>query len=390
MPDYDNAAKNQHFVPQTYMRAWSYNDTDSVWVYDKKNRLAKDNAEPEGIDSWKLESRDVEHINCINYFYDFKAEDMWIPEEGIKHIFGFVFDEGYNVSIEKVDAKQNKVVQMLSTPEDLYKNYFDFEDWKVNKPDGTAAERKIRNQIRKRIEQSRYSLTEVEWSRQYENEWSKFIRGLEEKARTIKQSVQKYKGKGDIAHNQSLVKGEDLDRLLSYLIMFDWRTDKGNQYVSSILDSIASMTSEIMLMDIGDEKERPHYDDKTVIEQIKHEYMRKQCYLFLTGQHSMMDTVMEQYKEHLTIAFYLTDKKNPFITSDNPSEMITREDGFKEHIFVATPTLMISTYKKNGEGSFVINSLYPSSVVEYNKYIAQVSDIILVPNEEFNVRGLFV
>ena len=30
-------AKNQHLVPQTYMSAWSYNNGDSVWVYDKNN-----------------------------------------------------------------------------------------------------------------------------------------------------------------------------------------------------------------------------------------------------------------------------------------------------------------------------------------------------------------
>lgn len=132
MSDYDDAAKNQHFVPQTYMRAWSYNDSDSVWVYDKKNKFAKDCVDPEGSDSWKLESRDVEHINCIKYFYDFKAEDIWIPDEGIKHIFGFVFDNGYSVSLEKIDVQQNKVVQILSTPAELYQSYSYYEDWIIS------------------------------------------------------------------------------------------------------------------------------------------------------------------------------------------------------------------------------------------------------------------
>ena len=33
-----DVAKEQHLVPRTYMRKWSYNNSDSIYVFDKNKR----------------------------------------------------------------------------------------------------------------------------------------------------------------------------------------------------------------------------------------------------------------------------------------------------------------------------------------------------------------
>ena len=76
-------AKNQHLVPQTYMSAWSYNNGDSVWVYDKNNAKHPDK---NGIPA--VRSRSIEKINCINNYHDIKAGDFFTTEAALK-----VFDE---------------------------------------------------------------------------------------------------------------------------------------------------------------------------------------------------------------------------------------------------------------------------------------------------------
>ena len=75
-----DVAKEQHLVPRTYMRMWSYKQGDSVWVVDKKN-LAR------GIESKKVDS-----INYRTGFHDIKAGDVFVPDEALNDLFGFMQD----------------------------------------------------------------------------------------------------------------------------------------------------------------------------------------------------------------------------------------------------------------------------------------------------------
>ena len=75
-----NDAKWQHLVPRTYMRAWSYNQTNSVYVV-MKNRLE------EGI-----QPKNVETLNYKVGFHDIKAGDLFVPDEALNDLYGFMMD----------------------------------------------------------------------------------------------------------------------------------------------------------------------------------------------------------------------------------------------------------------------------------------------------------
>lgn len=186
------------------------------------------------------------------------------------------------------------------------------------------------------MRQSRYSFTEEERSKQYEDQWESFIDALEEKLCVIK--------KGDDFVSDYTLTTDDFTLLFKYLIIYDWRNATGDFLVNDIIDWFMS------LMDTSAEtipsNARIHPDDRTIGDEIRHDFVRMTVYKFLHGDRNVMDTYWRSYQDHLTFVFYLTDKAHPFITSDQPSMLIENNDGKKEHILIATPTLLVSTAKK--------------------------------------------
>lgn len=63
-----DVAKEQHLVPRTYMRKWSYNNSDSIYVFDKNKR--EKGVQPANVNS----------INYIVGFHDIKAGDVFVPD----------------------------------------------------------------------------------------------------------------------------------------------------------------------------------------------------------------------------------------------------------------------------------------------------------------------
>ena len=47
-----DVAINQHLVPQCYMREWSYNNGNSVWVYNKEEHFNEESPEKS---NWTIE-----------------------------------------------------------------------------------------------------------------------------------------------------------------------------------------------------------------------------------------------------------------------------------------------------------------------------------------------
>ena len=75
---HSDVAKEQHLVPRTYMRQWSYNNTDSIYIFNKRQ---KEKA---------VQPANVNSINYIVGFHDIKAGDIFVPDEALEELFGFV------------------------------------------------------------------------------------------------------------------------------------------------------------------------------------------------------------------------------------------------------------------------------------------------------------
>lgn len=64
------------------------------------------------------------------------------------------------------------------------------------------------------------------------------------------------------------------------------------------------------------------------------------------------------------------------------------ENGQKEHIFVALPTLLISM-GRGDKGQFFVSNLKPDEVDEYNKIIAKNNEFIISCSNNLDVKKIW-
>jgi hypothetical protein len=346
-----NVAKNQHLIPQTYLRNWCYSK-NSVWTINKKDNPSL------------ICTRNIEKINSINFHYDIKAGDLYTTISSLEYIFGFLDD--YEISFEgiKLDHKG------------MNEKYLDFDHWFINKPDGRPANKTERNIIKDTLQRSRYTFIETEWSRQYENSWSTFIIEIERKVITIEAGGKEY------------LSSAEMELLMKYLIMFDWRSKSSNSILNEILDLFCELMPEFQGVEIQN-KDRIHKEDRTIIEEIRNSFCRKAYYEFLNDT-GTMKTYFDSYRQQLTFAFCITDLGNPFITSDNPAFMFTNKNNWKEHVFVVLPTLLLTTCRTDEKGAFLVSKLSAEDVLYYNKVIAHNGELLILPNDKMNISELLI
>lgn len=233
-------AKIQHLIPQTYMRPWCYSG-DSVWTIDKK-----DNA-------YQIRTRNIEKINTVNFHYDIKAGDLYTTAQSLKYIFGFLDD--YEIYFEGTKLDHNT----------MNRNYYNIERWDILKPDGKPTNKKERNLIKDTLQKARYTFIETEWSKQYENSWSTFILEIERKVVSMK------------AGGKDQLTSFDMEMLMKYLIMFDWRSKIGNSILDEIFDFFCGVFPEFRITAIPRD-DRVHQEDQTIIDEIRNAYRRKAYY----------------------------------------------------------------------------------------------------------------
>jgi hypothetical protein len=68
--------------------------------------------------------------------------------------------------------------------------------------------------------------------------------------------------------------------------------------------------------------------------------------------------------------------------------MLQRDDGFKEHILVATPTMLITTAKTDNIRKYIVSVLNPDEVLQYNQRIAQACDLLILPDSNKDISLL--
>lgn len=345
-----SVAKEQHLVPRTYMRQWSYNGGDSIWVVEKSKL------------DMGIHSKNVDKINFKVGFHDIKAGDIFVPDEALTKIFGFLT----NLDIE-CDQKK------LTTLKEINSNFYRYEEWIIRDSDGNVATRKEKNEIFRVLSQSRYTFIEEEWCYQFEDQLISFITGLEAKIR-CKVTVTP----------PSLSKSE-YEKLMEYLLIFDFRNEKGNSYVNDAIN--------IFPMDIFDDidispKERSHAFNKTGGDELRHAIRISSFYKYLTNRKGTIKQMVDNYLNNFGIGIYLTSSAFPFVTSELSSLIVTRPDGLKEHIFVATPTMLITTFKDPVRGHGFIENIRPKDVRKYNKRIAAESNTVIMNRNDFNIHKL--
>ena len=135
-------------------------------------------------------------------------------------------------------------------------------------------------------------------------------------------------------------------------------------------------------------KERIHKFNKNIVSEFKHEIRKKAFYEFLKKRQGKINLMLQNYLKSFGIRVCLTSQQFPFMTCDTPSMMIKRQDNLYEHIFVATPTMLVTTYKTN-QHFFLRSDFKPKDVKRYNQYIIKNGTSIITLKNDAETLKLF-
>ena len=190
-----------------------------------------------------------------------------------------------------------------------------------------------------------------------------------------------------IITTSSSVTQDELNTLMKYCMIYNWRSIAGNEIFNSIYDFIP-FTDELKNVIIP-EADRTYEDDVTAYDQMKHALIIKAFVDYLQSDSGKMKTIESAFMQRVAPVFLMTNDTNPFITSDVPSFTRDRADGLKDIIFVATPTLAIG-YGRGETGKFIVSKLSQNEVLEYNKSIAKYGNKLVIKDQNYDVKQLFV
>lgn len=362
-----NVAMNQHLIPRCYMKAWKHNNgkDPKVWLFDKGVGYCESN--PENSD-WTLKSFSTKEIMAKNGFHDIKAGSPYMPDEALHEIYDDILQ--FNVVC---DGKN------LNSPELLNQYFYDFDKWEIKDSSGMKFTEEQKRCLKEYFRDSRWTFVETEWANTYENSWGQFIQSVENK---IKQTC----ANRNISTSSSVTQDE-LNTLMKYCMIYNWRSIAGNEIFNSIYDFVPFI-DELKNITIS-EADRQYEDDVTAYDQMKHASIIKAFVDYLQSDSGKMKMIESTFMQRMAPVFLLTDDTNPFITSDVPSFIRDRADGLKDIIFVATPTLAIE-YGKGETGKFIVSKLSQNEVLEYNKSIAKYGNKLIIKEQNYDVKQLFV
>lgn len=364
---HSHVATNQHLVPRCYMKAWKHNrgDNPKVWVFDKSTSYCQSN--PENSD-WTLKSFSTKDIMAKNGFHDIKAGSPYMPDEALHEIYDDILQ--FNVSY---DGKK------LDSAELLNQYFYCIDNWVVKDSAGVVLTEDERVSLKKYFSESRWTYVETEWAHTYENNWGQFIQMLESKIKRayVQRNVS----------TKSNVTQDELNNLMKYCIIYNWRSIAGNEIFNEIYDSIP-FSNDLKEITIP-KAERTYEEDVTVFDQMKHASIIKAFVDYLQSDSGKMKTMEGAFAQKMAPVFLMTDDNSPFITSDVPSFTRERKDGLKDLLFVATPTLAIG-YGRGTTGCFTISRLSPDEVLEYNKSVAKYGNKLIVKDQNYDVKRLFI
>ena len=372
---HEDTATNQHLVPQCYMREWAYNPKkSSVWLYQRDN-----GGEETDVDKISISyvSKQIKKINAIDNYYDIKAGCYFMPQEALDEIFGptmhlTVTLDGISLDTEK---KRNEKFGL-------------FDEWIVSGVDGNVITEEEKVDLKKYFDEARFVFIEKEWDHQYENNWRTYINDFYNKILQTKRGI----GCNIVGEKNmsTLVTAEMISEIIKLLIVFDVRGFSSDEYINEQIDSIFDiLPSEIFDMELEPE-DRMHPTETTVRECFRHQFILHLCYDILKGNQmsGIVNTIWEGYKEHLIPRFCLTDVNHPFVTSERPVFMNILDNGQKEHIFVALPTMLISM-GRGDKGQLFVCNLSPDEVDVYNRTIAKNNEFIISCDRNLDVNKIW-
>lgn len=329
--------KFHHLVPQVYMKQWCY-ENKKIYIIDKNNEF-------------KIESKDIEKFGGIRQFHTIKAGMCCASEDDLKIIFNIL--DGYKVIYQEKE---------LISLEDYNSKYYDFDNWCILDDNKNKITRKVKNQIKQTIDQSKVLDIEALWDKKYESRWNGMLDIIYEK-------LEEY----DNQHIDEFYKGF----LMKWIVSLDWRAFETNKDFQDEFNKIVEIT-EMNKIEIQ-ENERLIKWCKNSSEEIRHELLLKFFYEFLNDR-GVIYNLAKSHIQNLNIVFLKSTDNIEFITSDNPSFTYVK-DGIKNHIMPVTPNILIClAVDDTRKNKYFTKHITDVEVKQYNKIIYDNAHRYIITN----------
>ena len=319
----ETTAKYHHLIPQTYMSAWA-NNSGTLKV-----ELIKD----PGI----IIDRNKEHIAGMTDYHSIRAGMPICTAADATDIFKVL--SGYTVECDG---------EILNTPLDLNRHYYDFDKWIVTRPDGSPVSKKS---IKHEIEQVKIKDIELNWSVKYENNSGSIVAKIE--ATTLNVPT------GSIPEF-------DKDYLMRFFTALDWRGFSSNQLFEETYKSFVNGVLDIIPIP---KKERILPSLKTAADEIRHALLLQFYRSFLDDQGVIYKDAMANLA-NTNFHFLISDGPTKFITCDSPAFIHKREDGTLLGLLPITPRILMAKGRNSNNTSlFYVTHISDEAVIQYNNVI---------------------
>lgn len=172
------------------------------------------------------------------------------------------------------------------------------------------------------------------------------------------------------------------DYLMKFFVALDWRSIKSNDMFQKAL----RLEEKLLDKEIPKEK-RILLRLKTAMDEIKHSLLLEYYRRYLNDD-GIIYTYATYSLKHTNFHFLIADGTTYFDTSDNPSFIYNRYDGFKEGLMPITPRILMVQRKCNEDAEkYFITHISDDVVKNYNKIIRDNADEFVIHPDMAMISG---
>lgn len=328
----DTDAKYHHLIPQTYMSAWA-NNSGTLKVEKISNP---------GV----IIERNKDNIAGITDYHSIRAGMPICTAADAAIIFKSL--SAYSIECDG---------EILSTPLDMNRHYYEFDKWIVTRSDGSPVSKK---RIKHEIEQVKIKDIELNWNVKYENSWGTVVSKIETAI---------------LNSPNGSIPEFDKDYLMRFFTALDWRGFSSNQLfeetyesiVNGVLDNIQIPKNERILPSL-----------KTAADEMRHALLLKFYRSFLNNQGVIYKDAMANLA-NTNFHFLISDGPTKFITCDSPAFIHRREDGKLLGLLPITPRILMTKGRNSDNSSwFYVTHITDEAVFKYNNIIRENAEEFII------------
>ena len=230
---------------------------------------------------------------------------------------------------------------------ELNKIYYDFDNWAIQKKDGSVVSKK---KLKAEIEKVKIRDIEELWSIKYEDAWGTVRSELEN---SIFNSA------------DGIISNANKEYLMKFYTALDWRSIKSNIQFNDAWEWLCKEVLRLDEIDIPEkERELPILDNAA--EEMKHNLLLKFYRQYLNDSGVIYIHAMANLS-NTSFHFLVADGPETFNTSDNPAFVFRRLDGKLQGVLPLSPRILMAQGRNSGhDKNFYVTHITDEAVKRYN------------------------